>query len=483
MKLGIAESRQKSQRKLAPVPLQPVSDTKCRTSVGGVSEYGELRDVIALPGQEGYAAGHTGFDQAVQQRPAMVLRAGTITDLIAGVKLAKADGLGVGVQATGHGLTVPADDGLLLNTGRLTSVRVDPSLRTAWLEPGVTWDTVIEAGAAYGLAPLCGAAPGVGAVSYTIGGGLGSLGRTFGYAADLVARIDLITADGELRSVTPGQHPDLFWGVRGGGGNFGVVAGLEIQLVAVSELYGGGLYFPGEAAGKVLPAFLDCLTDAPDELSLSLMVLRFPDLPALPAAIRGRHCCHVRVAYLGEREVAERHLGSLRRAADLLLDTVRLLPMREIGTIHGDPTLPHPVQSRSLVLRSIDEHLVQALLNHVGPDVPSVVELRHLGGALARPPAVDNCVGHRGGVLNVFTSAYPIVSQFPAAEVEQLALLEDLQPWSDGGALLNFLAGPHITPADVRAAFSEQDFERLRTIKAEWDPGNIFRFNQNIPPV
>ena len=446
-------------------------------------DYSELQGVIALPGEERYADGLAGFDQAVEQRPALVLEAGSVGDLIAGVKLAKAEGLRVGVQATGHGLTVPADDGLLLKTRRLSEVRVDPTERTAWLEAGVTWDRVIAAAAPHGLAPLCGAAPGVGAVSYAIGGGLGLLGRPFGYAADLVRRLDVITADGELRTVSPEQHPDLFWGVRGGGGNFGVVAGLEIDLVPVAELYGGGLYFPGEAAEAVLGAFLQCTAAAPDALTLSLMVLTFPDLPALPPAIRGRHCCHVRVAFLGEPADAERHLGALREAGDLLLDTVRLMPFDEIGSIHADPTTPHPVQSRSRVLRSVDDDLVQVLLRHLGPEVASVVELRHLGGALARRPASDNAVGHRLGAMNVFTSAYPVVSRFPAAQGEQLALLADLEPWSDGGALLNFLAGPHVTPADVRGAFDPQDFGRLRSLKAEWDPGNVFCFNQNIPPA
>src|ERR1700761_3933965 len=195
-----------------------------------------------------------------------------------------------GGQPPGHGPTAATDGGLLLTTRRISAVEVDAASRTARLQAGTTWAQVIEAAAPFGLAPLAGAAPSVGAVSYTLGGVLSPLGRRYGFAADHVRAIEVVTADGELRRVTPGTYPDLFWAMRGAGSNFGVVTSLEIDLMTVPDFYGGGLFFPGEARSAVLAAFARCALAAPDSLSLSVAVLTFPDAPVLPPTLRGRHC-------------------------------------------------------------------------------------------------------------------------------------------------------------------------------------------------
>src|SRR6201996_8451942 len=200
-----------------------------------------------------------------------------------------------GGQPPGPGPTAAADGGLLISTRRACAVEVDPVSRTARLQAGTTWAQVIEAAAPFGLAPLAGAAPSVGAVSYTLGGGRGPWGRRYGFAADHVRAIEVVTADGELRRVTPGTYPDLFWAMRGAGSNFGVVTSLEIDLMTVPDLYGGGLFFPGEARSSVLTASPPCALGPPDTLSLSAAVLPSPALPVPPRELRGRHCCHVRV--------------------------------------------------------------------------------------------------------------------------------------------------------------------------------------------
>ena len=436
---------------------------------------------VLVPGDEGYPAEHTGFDLSVPQRPALIVGATTTDDVVAAVQFARSHGLFVGVQATGHGPTVAADGGLLLNTGRMNAIHVDSVNRTARLQAGTQWTEVIEAAAPFGLAPLSGSAPSVGAISYSLGGGIGVLSRRFGFGADHVRAIEVVTADGALRRVTAEDSPDLFWAMRGAGSNFGVVTSIEVDLVAVPELHAGGLFFPGDQRADVLAAFVQCATTAPDALSLSAAVYTFPDLPDLPAAVRGRHCCHVRVTHQGPAAEAEPFLGTLRGAGTVLLDTVRSLPLTEIGTIHNDRTAPLDVHSRSLVLRRLDPGLVDVVVAHSAPDAASLVELRHLGGALGRPPAVANAVGHRGGVANLFTTAYP-TDDHTVADTEQQRLLADLEPWSDGGALSTFLLGGKVTPADVRAAFRPEDYDRLVELKTAWDPDNIFRFNQNIPP-
>lgn len=441
----------------------------------------EVAGPVLVDGDEGYQTELAGFDQSVRQRPAVVVGAARAGDIVAAVRFARSYRLPVGVLATGHGPTAAADGGLLINTGRANAVEVDHGRRTARVQAGATWSQVIKAAAPFGLVPLAGAAPGVGAVSYTLGGGLGLLGRRYGFAADRVRAIEVITADGELRRVTADEHPDLFWAMRGAGTNFGVVTSLEVDLVAVPDFYGGGLFFPGEARSDVLAAFADCAAAAPDSLTLSVAVLTFPDLPALPPALRGRHCCQVRVAYQGPGAEAESLLAGLRAAGPALLDTVRPLPVTEMGTIHNDPTDPTDVHSRSLVLRRPDPGLISTVVAHTGPGAPSMVELRHLSGALGRPPEVANTVGHRGGTLNLYTVAYP-TGDYTEADAGQQRLLADLGPWSDGGALLTFLAGPQVTPADITAAYHPGDYARLTELKTRWDPDNMFRFNKNIPP-
>jgi hypothetical protein len=424
-----------------------------------------------------------GFDLAVELTPALVVGATGPADVVAAVRFARAHRLPVGVQATGHGRTSAMAGGLAINTSRAAGVTIDAATRTARLQAGVLWGAVVAAAAEHGLVPLCGSAPGVGAVSYTLGGGLGPFGRLLGYAADRVRGLQVVTADGELCEVTAEQHPELFWAMRGAGANFGVVTELAVELVPMPELYGGGLFFSGEDAEPVLRAFLDCTAGAPDELTLSIAFVSLPDVPVLPDSIRGRHCAHLRVAYAGTQADAERFLGPIRSAATPLLDTVRVMPTTEVGSIHADPTRPMPVSCRSLVLRSIDESVVAALLRHGTATTPYLLEVRQLGGALAREPQPANPVGHRGGVANVFTTVYPSPAGPAVAEAGERELYAALEPCSDGGSLVTFLAGVQVTTADVRAAHSAADYARLAALKATWDPDNMFRFNQNIPPA
>ena len=362
---------------------------------------------VLRPGDDGYAGELAGFDLAVSQRPAVVVGATGAADVIAAVRYARDAGLAVGVQATGHGITVPADDALLITTRRADAVRVDPSDGTAWIEAGALWSRVLHEAAPFGLAPLAGSAPAVGAVSYTLGGGIGVLGRRWGFSADHVRRLDVVTADGVPRRVTAEDHPDLFWALRGGGGNVGVVTGMQVGLVELAEVYGGGLFFAGEDAGAVLPAVVDACREAPDEVSLSVAMVSFPDLPAV-GPLRGRWSCWVRVTSSGTPARCEEVIAPIRAAATPFLDTVRTMPVTDLGTIHNDPVTPTATNGHSLTLHSVDADTVAALLRHARPDTPFVIEVRQLGGALAREPAVPNAVGHRGAV------AYPLRHGLPA---------------------------------------------------------------------
>jgi FAD binding domain/Berberine and berberine like len=443
---------------------------------------GTLTGRLDRPGTPGYDAACTGFDLAAIPAPAAAIRAASEADVTAAVRYAARRDLPVAVRATGHGPVPGVEGGLLIDTRALSAVTVDPARRTATIGAGATWAPVLAACAPLGLAPQCGSSPEVGAVSYTLGGGLGPIGRQYGYSADRVRRLRVVTADGQRREVTAAAEPELFWAVRGGGGNFGVTTELEIDLMPMSRLYGGGVYFPAESAPELLAAFGRCTAVAPDALSLSVAFITLPDIEEMPAPLRGRFVAHLRVAWPGDPAAAEALIAPLRAVAHPLADTMRLMPLTEIGSIHADPTRPQPVSSGSSVLPHWDEAAIAVLLGHIGARIPHMLEIRHLGGALSRPPAAANAVGHRDAQYTVFTSAYPGPAQAAAAG-QQGQLHRQLRPWSGGRSLYNFTARPDGRAADARAAFDEPTFARLRAIKAAWDPANLFRFNVNIPPA
>ncbi|GGK06334.1 oxidoreductase [Streptomyces camponoticapitis] len=422
-----------------------------------------------------------GLNRAVESRPAQVVEAAGEREVVAAVGLAARRKRAVGVMATGHGPSLSADGAVLVNTRRMDGVRVDPARGTAWIEAGARWRHVLARTTPHGLAPLNGSSPDVGAVGYLVGGGAGLLGRRYGFAADHVRRLRLVTADGRLREVTADAEPDLFWAVRGGKDNFGLVVGMEVDLFPVARLYGGGLYFPGEASAEVLHAYADWVRSVPETMASSVLLVRNPDLPDVPEPLRGRFVTHLRIAHSGDPAEGERLVRPLRGLGPVLLDTVRKMPYADVGTIHHEPTsAPYVAHDRGLLLGELTGGTVDALVALAGPDAGGtfVTELRHFGGAYARPPKVPNCVGGRDAAFSLFTGAVPD----PETLRRRDGLLTGLRPWSTGGITLNFAGVEDTAPDRVRAAYTPADFDRLRTLKSRHDPGNMFRINFNIPP-
>jgi FAD/FMN-containing dehydrogenase len=435
-----------------------------------------LGDQLLSPGHRGWDSELAGFNTAAAHRPDLIVAAEHPDQIATTVRYAAEHGLPVGVQATGHGLSVPADGGILITTGRLRGVDIDPRARTARVEAGVRWNQVIAAAAPYGLAPLNGSSPFVGVVGYTLGGGLGPMARQFGYAADHVRWIDVVTADGVPRRASAEEEPDLFWAMRGGKGNFGVVTAMEFDLMPVRTFYAGGLFFATESVAAVLDTWWRWTADLPESMTTSLALLRLPDLPMVPAPLRGRVSAHVRVAFLGVPDEGERLLAPLHGLRPAL-DTVAVRPYSEVGDIHQDPVDPMPVQERSILLEAFDEQAAKALLEVAGPgsDCPAyVVELRHLGGAVARLPAVPSATGDRDTAFTLATIAPP--------DGVSASVLSVLEPWSNGRTYINFLNGPGAEKETARA-FEPAVYQRLAELKQCHDPANLFRFNQNIPPI
>ncbi|MDK1471922.1 FAD-binding oxidoreductase [Streptomyces sp. 549] len=440
---------------------------------------------VLLPHDEGYDQERTGANLAVRHEPEVIVGATRAEDVQEAVRFASRRGLPVAVQCTGHGYSVAARGGLLITTGRMTGVEIDPDRRTVSVQAGVRFEHVVPAAARYGLAPLNGSAPHVGVVSYVLGGGVGLLVRTYGYASDRVRRLELVTADGDLRTVTADDDPDLYWAVVGGRDNFGIVTRLDMDLVPVSRLYGGGLFFDAEAAPGVLHAYVRWARDMPREMNSSVALIPMPDGPEVPEPMRGRHVYHVRIACTAGAEEGEGLVAPLREAGPVLLEALRDMPYAESASIHDEPPFPVPFQRESALLREAGDDVLRALLKHAGPQapVPCVVELRHLGGAAAEPPERANSVAHRDApfLLSVVTLLFGGTVEGTRPVYRQL--LKALEPYSSG-ARLNFLGfGANAGEDRVRAAYTPPDLERLARLKAVHDPQNLYRLNYNIPPT
>ena len=434
---------------------------------------------VYRPGDEGYETRRSGFNLALEHHPEVIVEATGPADVVGAVRLAAREGRAVAVMNTGHGPTVPADGAVMITTSRMGRVDVDPAGRTARIEAGARWRDVIRAATPHGLAPLNGSSPYVGVVGYTLGGGVGLLGRRYGYAADHVRWIEVVTADGVLRRVTAGSEPDLFWALRGAGANFGVVTALEIDLFPVARLLGGGLYFGPEASADVLEVYSRWAKDAPEEMASSVLLLAYPDDQVVPQPLRGRHITEVRFAYSGPDPAdGSELLEPFRQLGTPVLDTVRLMPYAEVGTIHHEPAdIPVAAFDRNALLGDLDAEAAAALSRHAGPAAlaPFVVELRAFGGALSRPPTVPNAVGSRGASFLLFAATLRMADN-PARD----ALFAAMRPWDTGGRYLNFMGVEDTSTQVVRSAYRPEDFARLAELKARYDPANIFRINFNI---
>ncbi|KAF0845076.1 FAD-binding oxidoreductase [Nocardia caishijiensis] len=434
---------------------------------------------VFTPEDAGYQQEIAGFQTAYTHRPALVAGAVHVEDVRAAVEYAARHRLPVAVQATGHGLSVAVDGGVLVTTGRMTAITIDPDGRTARVGAGVRAGALVEAAAAHGSAPLNGSSPSVGVVGYVLGGGLGLLGRQFGYAADHVRSIEIVTADGRIRTLGPAD--ELFPAVLGTGGNFGVVTALELDLVPVTEIYGGQLVFDTPLVDEVLDTWRRWSATVPEELTSTVAVLTFPDIPPVPQPLRGRHVASIRVATTLPAARAELLVAPLRAIGDRLRDDLRVMPYTESHTVHSDPDFPHAYAATNALLADLTPEALAALRAQTAPGGPvdAVVDIRHLGGALRRGNA---SVGHRDAeyIVRVITDAGVGDALPEALDIVRAALA----PWTIGHSL-NFLygAGGAAGPEQTAAGHPRADFDRLRALKAKYDPHNMFRGTRVIPPA
>lgn len=441
---------------------------------------------VLLPADPGWANELVGFNLAVSHDPDVVVGATCAADVRAAVDWARGRGLPVAVLATGHGWSAPIGGGVAVTTRRMQDLALDTATGRLRVGAGVRWRAVLDAAAGSVWAAPCGSSSGVGVVGYTLGGGLPVLGRTIGFAADRVRAIEVVTADGRLRTVTADSDSDLFHALCGGGGNLGVVTALEMDLPPVPRLTGGGLFFAGESAEEVVAAWASWSRDLPETMNTSIALLRLPPMPELPEPLRGRFVVHVRVAFAGVPAAAEALLAPLRElTAPLVLDTVGELPYAALDAVHMDPHQPVPLRHGGVLLAELTGAAVGRLLELAGPgaDCPLLlVELRRLGGALARDAGSPVVNGRRSAysLHAIGMLVPPVAAQVPAG---LRAVLDGMAPWSGGATLLNLHGNPTDTPDDAERAraWDPGALDTLLAAKAAVDPDDMFRLGHTLP--
>ena len=436
-----------------------------------------------LPGDETWDSARQAWNLAADQHPAAVAHAADAADVARVIDFARQHGLRVAVQATGHGAGAmgPLEDTVLLKTDRLTGVEIDPAASRARIEAGtLSADVAVSAGEA-GLAALLGSSPDTGVIGFTLGGGVGWLGRRYGLASNAVKAIEVVTADGRQRRVDSENDAELFFALRGGGGSFGAVTAIEVELFPVADVYAGTVAWPAEMAGEIAHAYGDWLANVPDEITAALRFLNLPPLPDLPEPLRGRSLVDVTGAFVGDPAAGEELMRPLREIGGAVWDTWEVQPAAALRQLAMDPEQPVPGIGDHVLLGELTPELADALVRVGGVESGSPLlgfQVRQLGGALGREPDGAGALGSVDGEHIVFGVGAAFDEAARAAVDEHLDLvLSELAPYSTGRRFLNFAD----RPGDVSAFFSPEVWRRLTAAKAEYDPGDLFRANHPIP--
>ena len=436
---------------------------------------------VIAPDDGGYDEARTVFYGGIDRRPAAIVRVADAGDISRLVSLARETGLELAIRSGGHssaGHSV-SDGGVVLDLSGMRDMQIDVDGRTAWAETGLTAGEYTTAASEYGLATGFGDTGSVGIGGLTLGGGIGYLVRKFGLTIDDLLAAEVVTADGYLLRVDAKSHPDLFWALRGGGGNFGVATRFQFRLHKVDSVFGGMLILP--ATPDVIASFIAEAESAPEELSTIANVMTAPPMPFLPAEVHGKLIVLAMLVYAGEAGASERALASFRALATPLADMLR--PMRYPEIYPPEESGYHPVAAaRSMFVDGINHSAAETILDHLQASTGSmaVAQLRVLGGAMARVPVDATAFAHRASKIMVNLAAlYEQPDEKPTHEAWVTDFAAALRQ-SDRGAYVNFLGDEG--EARVRAAYPRSTWERLREIKARYDPTNLFRLNQNIPP-
>jgi len=445
----------------------------------------ELRAVlngrVISPEDAAYDTVRAVFYGARSRRPALIVRVADATDVSHIVSLARERGLELAVRSGGHSLAghSTTDGGIVIDLSDMKGLEIDVAGRTAWAEIGLTAGEYAAAAGAHGLATGFGDTGSVGIGGITLGGGVGFLVRKYGLTIDDLLAAEIVTADGELLYVDSDTHPDLFWAIRGGGGNFGVATRFKFRLHEVDTIVGGMLMLP--ATPEVIASFVAEAEAAPEELSSIANVMVAPPMPFLPAEAHGRLFIMALLCYAGEVDEGERAIAPFRALATPLADTVGPKPYPQMY----EPAEPGPDEevARSLFIDTVDSGVAEKIVEHLRASTAplAVAQIRVLGGAMARVSADATAFTHRERGIMVALGAVYERPEETAMHEEWVGKFAAALRQGDGGVYVNFLGDEG--KARIREAYPGATFERLAEIKGRYDSTNLFRINQNIPPA
>lgn len=440
----------------------------------------QLEGELLAPGDAGWDDARQGFNLALDPQPALISVPRSEADVSATVRFARESELRVAAQGTAHGAGALSSlsDSILLRTTALKGVELGAAALTAKARAGAVWSDLVPQASEQGLAMLHGSAPNLGIVGYTIGGGVGWYSRKHGLACNRARNFEIVGADGELRRVSAQSDPDLFWALRGGGGSFGVVTSVEFELLEIAEVYAGAMFFPFERAGEVLRAWRDWTAGVPDEMTSVGRLMQFPPIPDIPEPVRGKAFAILELIYIGD-EAGGAELAAPLTKLEPVMNSLAVVPPAGIADLHMDPPGPVSGITGHMLLEDFGDDALGELLRVAGPESGSKltsVEVRHGGGALSRPGPDAGALASLPGAFNMFAVGS---TMDPAAVAPTQDRLDQLH-----AALEPFEAGRYMSfcdqPTDFEAAFSAEACDRLRALKAKYDPDGLFHPNQEL---
>jgi FAD binding domain len=439
-----------------------------------------IRGRVATSSDSDWDEARQAWNLAADQRSDAVAFVESADDVVKVIEFARANGLRVAGQGTGHGAVAlgSLEDTILIKTERMRSIELGDG--TARVEAGVLAEEISGAAHERGHSFLPGTSPNVGVTGYTLGGGLSWLGRKYGWACNNVTAIEVVSADGEPRTVDGTTDPDLFWAMRGGGGGYGIVTALHVNLFPVAEAYAGGLLFPPELAGDGIRRYRDWCAQAPEEVGSTVRMLNLPPIPDIPEPIRGKKWLAVTACCIGSREEGEKAIAPLREIGEPAMDSFDQVPSTALTRIAMDPEPPVPGLGHHATLNELPDKAVDTMVEVAGPETDSpllLAEIRHLGGALSRAP-------ENAGALDKLDAEFVMLGigmlMDPALRdpiESQLDRLHDaMEPWAAEGGYFNYAE----RPCDVEAILPEETCKRLSTVKRSWDPDNLIVANHSI---
>jgi hypothetical protein len=427
---------------------------------------------LATPNDSDWDQARAAWNLAADQRPAAVAFVESGDDIAAAVRFAAENGLRVAAQGTGHGAVAlrSLEETILVKTERMRGIEVDAGTQTARVEAGVLSVELAEAAAGNGLSFLPGSSPDVGVTGFTLGGGLSWFGRRYGFACNRVRAIELVSADGERRTVDADNESDLFWALRGGGGDYAVVVALHLDLVPIGEAYAGALLFPAEVGAEAVRLYRDWAASVSEDVTSVVRFLTPPDLPDVPEPLRGTPLLTIDGACIGDRETGEAAFAPLREIGEPIMDTFDQVPAPALCRIHMDPEQPVPGLGHHQVLRELPDEAIDAFVGIAGPESGTpllLTEIRQMGGALGRPDPDGGALSHLEAnwvMLGIGLPMTPELGQAIEGHLDRFN--EKMEPWSADGGYFNFAE----RPCDADSILPPEVCARLGEVKRKWDP-------------